>query len=134
MTYCSSCGAELKPDTRFCQGCGQPLEAPLAKGAEIVPAQAAPGPAVQQTVYVQQQAPVGAPGIGVAGFVLSLLGISLPGLVLSWVGYAKAKREGLPSGLCLAGIIIGAVGLVITIIVYAVLSAAVSSVHTYYGG
>lgn len=49
----------------------------------------------------------GAPGIGVAGFVLSLLGISLIGIILSWIGYAKAKREGRPRGLCLAGIIIG---------------------------
>jgi len=48
-----------------------------------------------------------APGIGVAGFVLSLLGISLIGIILSWIGYAKAKREGRPRGLCLAGIIIG---------------------------
>ena len=50
---------------------------------------------------------LGAPGIGVAGFVLSLLGISLIGIILSWIGYAKAKREGRPRGLCLAGIIIG---------------------------
>ena len=49
----------------------------------------------------------GGPGIGVAGFVLSLLGISLIGIILSWIGYAKAKREGRPRGLCLAGIIIG---------------------------
>ena len=134
MTYCSSCGAELKPDNKFCQGCGQPLDAPPAKGAGAVPVQqAASGTAGHQIIYVQKLA-ASAPGIGVAGFVLSLLGISLPGLILSWVGYAKAKREGLPSGLCIAGIIIGAVGLVITVIVYVALSAAVSSVHTYYGG
>ena len=50
---------------------------------------------------------LGTPGIGIAGFVLSLLGISLIGVILSWIGYAQAKREGRPRGLCLAGIIIG---------------------------
>jgi hypothetical protein len=57
------------------------------------------------------RANLGAPGIGIAGFVLSLLGISVIGIVLSWVGFAQAKREGRPSGLCLAGIIIGFVWL-----------------------
>ena len=48
-----------------------------------------------------------APGIGVAGFVLSILGVPAVGIVLSWVGYAQASREGRRTGLCLAGIIIG---------------------------
>ncbi len=50
---------------------------------------------------------LGAPGIGIAGFVCSLLGISLIGLVLSWVGYRQAVRQGRPTGLCMAGVIIG---------------------------
>ena len=61
-----------------------------------------------------------APGIGVAGFVLSLLGISLIGIILSWIGYAKAKREGRPRGLCLAGIIIGFAWLAIAALMIAI--------------
>lgn len=49
----------------------------------------------------------GAPGLGIAGFILSLLGISLLGLILSWIGLAQARREGRPTGMCMAGIIIG---------------------------
>jgi len=60
---------------------------------------------------------LGAPGIGVAGFVLSLLGVALLGLILSWVGLAKARRENRPTGLCVAGIVIGAAWMVIELIV-----------------
>ena len=81
--------------------------------------------------------PVGAPGIGIAGFVLSLLGFSVPGLVLSWVGYAKATRESRPSGLCLAGIILGLIGTVIvvllTIFEFAMLAAMWAAVFQQAG-
>ena len=53
-----------------------------------------------------------APSIGVAGFVLAIVGLFLPlvaiaGLVLATLGAAKAKAEGLPSRLCWAGVVIG---------------------------
>jgi len=66
-------------------------------------------------VYVMPGNPasLGAPGIGVAGFVLSILGVPAVGIVLSWVGYAQASREGRRTGLCLAGIIIGFAWLVV---------------------
>lgn len=55
-----------------------------------------------------------APNIGVAGFVLAVVGIFLPplgvvGLVLAVLGYAQAKRSNLPSRLCLAGVILGTI-------------------------
>ncbi|MBN2204873.1 MAG: hypothetical protein JW767_07615 [Thermoleophilia bacterium] len=54
------------------------------------------------------------PGIATAGFVLVLVGLFVPlvglvGFILSILGYRQAKREGLPTGLGLAGIIIGAI-------------------------
>ena len=73
------------------------------------------------------------PGVGIAGFVLSLLGASLLGLILSWVGYAQAKREGRPTGLCVAGIVIGAVGLVATVIITIVIFSAATSAPSVYG-
>jgi hypothetical protein len=73
------------------------------------------------------------PAIGIAGFVLSIVGASIIGLILSWVGYAQAKREGQSSGLCLAGIIIGGVGLAATIIVLIVILAAASAASNYSG-
>jgi hypothetical protein len=55
-----------------------------------------------------------APTVGVAGFVLAVTGLFLPpigvvGLVLAALGLAEAKRSNLPSRLCLAGVIIGAI-------------------------
>lgn len=58
----------------------------------------------------------GAPGLGIAGFVLSLLGISLLGLILSWIGLAQARREGRPTGMCTAGIIISIVWMLLTVV------------------
>jgi hypothetical protein len=74
-----------------------------------------------------QRAPsgLGAPGIGVAGFVLSLLGVALLGLIFSWTGLAKARRENRPTGLCVAGIVIGAAWMVIEFI----LVVAINSVQ-----
>lgn len=77
-------------------------------------------------------ASLGAPGIGVAGFVLSLLGVSLVGIVLSWVGYAQAKREGRRSGLCLAGIIVGFAWLAVSIGLYVVLFVVASGSGSLY--
>jgi len=57
----------------------------------------------------------GAPGLGIAGFVLSLLGISLRGLILSWIGLAQAKREGRPTGMCSAGIIISIAWMILSV-------------------
>jgi hypothetical protein len=74
---------------------------------------------------------LGAPGIGVAGFVLSLLGASPIGIVLSWVGYAQAKREGRQSGLCLAGII-GFAWLVVGVGLFVVLYVIASRVGSSY--
>jgi zinc-ribbon domain len=47
-SFCSKCGAELSPDTRFCQGCGAPtgLAVPPVGAAHAGQVPLAPGPAV----------------------------------------------------------------------------------------
>lgn len=81
--------------------------------------QVAPG---TTTVVVQQHASPGSPGIGVAGFILVIVGLIVPfvglvGLILSIVGYRQAKREGLSTGLSLAGTIIGAIATILGILI-----------------
>ncbi len=66
----------------------------------------------------------------IAGFVLSLIGFGVLGLILSWVGLSQAKREDRSTGLCVAGIVIGAVDVAITILIivfWASFIAALSS-------
>ena len=76
---------------------------------------------------------LGTPGIGIAGFIVSLLGFSLIGIILSWIGYSQAKREGRPKGLCVAGIVIGFVWLLIAVVVvlFMVVFAASFPTETY---
>ena len=78
----------------------------------------------------------GSPGVGIAGFVLVIVGLFVPfvrlvGLVLSIVGYRQAKREGLRTGLSLAGVVVGIVaivtGLIILLVFLGVLGAAAVS-------
>jgi hypothetical protein len=63
--------------------------------------------------------PTGAsnPGVGVAGFICSLVGLVVPllgllGLILSIVGRRQAKRFGMATRLSTAGIVIGVISTV----------------------
>ncbi len=48
--------------------------------------------------------------LGIAGFVLSILGpLSLIGLILSIIAFVQSKKAGMKNGFALAGIIIGTV-------------------------
>jgi len=66
--FCSKCGAELSPDSRFCVGCGAPtgFAAPAAVPAGVAPAGQVPvGPAP----------PVTAPSSGTVKVVLIIVGV-----------------------------------------------------------
>ncbi len=115
MDHCQTCGNPLAEEARFCANCGAPV--PVPPGAT--------------PVVVQQAAAPGSPGIGVAGFVLALVGLFVPvvggvGFIFSIVGYRQAKREGLSTGLSLAGIIIGAIATLIGIIIVVLFVGAFS--------
>jgi hypothetical protein len=57
-------------------------------------------------------------GLGIAGFALSMLGALSPlGLVFSLVAFVKSRHAGRKNGLALAGIVIGAVGTVVLVVV-----------------
>lgn len=55
-------------------------------------------------------------GLGIASLVLSILGVHLVGLILGIVALNQSKKAGHKNGLALAGIIIGAIGLVFVVI------------------
>lgn len=60
-------------------------------------------------------------GLGIASLVLSIVGVHLVGLILGIIALNKSKKAGHKNGLALAGIIIGAVGMVIGAILLVVL-------------
>jgi hypothetical protein len=69
-------------------------------------------------------------GLGIASLIVSLVGVGLVGLILGIVGLNKSKKAGHKNGLALAGIIIGAINIVVVTIVSIVLiSAAVTLVN-----
>ncbi|MFD6094395.1 DUF4190 domain-containing protein [Oerskovia sp. NPDC060338] len=109
---------------------GQAPQAPQY-GAPQAPQYGAPAPGAPQAPYGAgaPQAPYtpgGVPGapaqdpgktLGIVGLVLSIIGCtSLIGLILSIVALNKSKKAGYKNGIALAGIIVGAVLLVGTII------------------
>ena len=87
------CGQKTQDPQGDCSYCGA---APLAQDA-------AEG---QPALFAPPMSGPGAPGVGIAGVVVSLLGFSLLGIILSWVGLSQAKREGRPTGVCVAGIVV----------------------------
>lgn len=137
-TFCGACGAQVAPEpapviVRFCPACGRPAGEEafcLACGTPVVAETRAgtnPPPGVYAPAFAGLPADAGAPGIGIAGFVLSLCGVSLLGLILSWVGYSQAKREGRPTGLCVAGIVLGGVWIGISLIIFLSITSAAST-------
>ena len=99
--FCTNCGKELAPGAVFCENCGVRNDG----GA----------PAPQQTAPVPQKK---TNGCAIAGFVMSLLcGCLSPiALILSIVGISKSKTTGSGKGLAIAGTIISALGLILSIL------------------
>jgi len=88
--------------------------------------------------YGGRPQPLSAPGIAIAGFVMVMVGLTillwfvgLAGFILSWVGYAKAKREGRPTGLALAGTIVGAIMTTLGVLYIVAAIAAAGSSGSY---
>lgn len=99
----------------------QPPQAPQygASQASQYGAPQAPQYGAPQAGAPSYSAPGQDPGktMGIVGLVLSFLGcLSIVGLILSIVAFNKSKKAGYKNGLALAGIIVGAIVLVLTII------------------
>lgn len=54
---------------------------------------------------------------GIVGFIFAFVGLQIPGLILSIIGFNKSKRAGIGNGLALAGIILNSLGILVSLIV-----------------
>ncbi len=72
--------------------------------------QSAPYPAAPGYV----PAPVPGKSLGVAGFILSLLGpLTVVGLILSIIALSQSRKVNVKNGLAVAGIVIGSIGTIL---------------------
>jgi peptidyl-prolyl cis-trans isomerase B (cyclophilin B) len=133
MAFCAKCGAD-KRTLNVCPSCGS---GPEGTGSVFTPPVAQQPqyqtPAYQQPTYQQPQyqQPMQSQktnGFAIASFVCSLLCISLLGIIFGHVGMSQINRnrEG-GRGLAIAGLILGYIGLVVTIAVYVLVFAAASA-------
>ena len=95
MKYCKYCGAELNDNASVCSRCGHSLG----------------------SSSVQQK---GHHGLGIAGFILSLLSVQPLALIFSIIGLAVGKRNGNKTGLAVAGLVISIIYIVVEIIIFIV--------------
>lgn len=118
--YCKYCGQQIDDRAVFCVHCG------VATDAFYYPP-AAPGyPPVMQGYAPAPQKKTN--GLSLAGMIVSIVGAiggnyllcipSVVGIILSVIGLGKVKQLGSGKGFSIAGIIVGAVSLLIWILIF----------------
>jgi len=133
VAFCAKCGAD-KRTLNVCPSCGS---GPEGSGNAFIPPAAqqptfqAPAyqqPPYQQSAYQQPMQSQKTNGFAIASFVCSLLCISLLGIIFGHVGMSQINRnrEG-GRGLAVAGLILGYIGLVVSIAVYLLVFAAATA-------
>lgn len=117
VARCPQCGHLGRPTDQFCSECGtQTVE-------DQVPEEEAtwslPGPSRGMTAGGENRQPgvLPTPGMAIAGFICSLLGLVLPflgflGLILSAISLGNANETGAPKGLAIAGVVLGIIAVV----------------------
>jgi hypothetical protein len=70
--------------------------------------------------------------LGLVGFILTFVpGVQLIGFILSIVGFNKSKKAGMPNGLAKAGIIIGIIGIAVTVIVIVIVGISAGNLAAF---
>ena len=130
--FCPNCGQKISEgDSQFCMNCGYNLN----QGSQVnnntnIPQ---PGVNVYQNSVPTQQVNNYSNGMGIAGFVISLVSLILCCGSLSWlsiifsiIGMKNAKQHnGAGNGLSIAGLVISIVGLVIFLFYFSAFFAGV---------
>ena len=152
MAICKHCGANIDDSAKFCGSCGCAVEviptmATPVESTPFEPTYVEPTPTVEATpvnsvpTYSEpnqtyQQTPFSQPVYeqpvnnktnicALLGFIFSLVCCGgIPGLVLSIIGLIQIKKSGEKGkGLAIAGLIIGVIGTLLTIISFILIFA-----------
>jgi len=111
---CPNCGNQNEPNVKFCASCGAPLQQQNVQAASPVYNQMPPQPQYQQG-YVPQAAPQSnANGLATGSLVCGILSFIVAAVILGTLGIVLgcvAKSKGCTKGTATAGIICGAIGL-----------------------
>ena len=133
--YCYLCGQKIDDSAETCPYCGakvkkvEPVEStaqkpvqPAEKDEFFDPPPAPPAATQQTSVQTQQSAstPTQSNGFALGGFICAFF-FPLIGLILSIIGLVRCSKGYDRKGLAIAGIIISAVSIIISIIYTAVI-------------
>ena len=157
MKQCTYCGSQISDDARFCEECGKAVEQQEANTAEEQQSRAqapqfvAQEPAQRsetgyayspQPVYTEPQETKTGNGLGIAGFVLDLIGfvfscipffgvfslfLLIPGTGLSIAGLIVGICKKKTIGLSIAGIVLGVLAFIVMLCVTAVAAQYLST-------
>jgi hypothetical protein len=101
---------------------------PVEPVVEAQPQRSYEAPVVETPVAASapEYAPAAAPvqpvgenpghNLGIASLILSIVGIHIVGLILGIIALQQSKKAGFKNGLALAGVIVGAAGLVLVVL------------------
>ncbi len=128
MAFCSKCGTQISEGSAFCQNCGAP--APGAAATAPPAAQATAQPVQTVTAFKTNSFAIISLIAGIVSlffsfyFIIAIVAIIFGVLALSQIKKNPAQKG---KGLAIAGIILGAGGVIITIIGIIVLGSLLSA-------
>jgi hypothetical protein len=145
--FCSSCGSQLVAGASHCGSCGasvvaagSPQPSPTLGLAgyqsQLTPSYQGQTDFGGQPIYNSQQiynAP--ASGKAIASLVLSILGISLIGLILGYVARTEIRQSAgrlSGDGMAIAGIILGWLGTIVWTLLWIIIIVAVAMSDSYF--
>ena len=141
--FCSKCGTQLGGTATFCSGCGNPVGTPVAQSYSAPAATAnynsnnfgAPQYGNQAFNSPNYSAVGSTSGMAIGGFICSLLGISIIGLILGYLArkeilQSNGAKSG--SGLATAAIVLGWLWLILSVVFGIIWGVALANASSSY--
>lgn len=100
MMYCKHCGKELLDNTQYCPYCGTKQE----RAVEVTKVKGPDAPSEEKKADGASASKI----LAILGIILGVTCFGVVGLVLSIIGYTKAKTKE-DKSICLVGIIVSAI-------------------------